>query len=230
MKTMYLTSLVVVMMTAACSGGYTKGGDDPGQSQNELKRIASQASAEGSADGDVCGQNRWYGDGVCDTFCQDADVADCGVGCGGVVCALFIEESNGYCSRKDDDPCISQDPDCAGSVPPDPAPYPGDDPVACAAIAEISDGVCKRDPADPCRFQDPDCVPDGTEPGDPGGGGSTPGDPGGGGGSEPGNPGDPNDPGIPPIACAEYIELSDGVCKRDPADPCIFQDPDCNVK
>src|SRR5688572_1516495 len=227
MKTMYLNSLVVLLMTAACSGGHTQGGaDEPGQSQNELKRMAAQASADGSTGGDVCGQNRWYGDGVCDTFCQDADVADCGVGCGGVVCALFIEESNGYCSRRDDDPCIAQDPDCGNAVQPDPAPYPGDDPVACAAIAEIGDGVCKRDPADPCRFQDPDCVPDGTEPGDPGGGGSTPGDPGGGGGSEPGNPGDPNDPGVPPIACAEYIELSDGVCKRDPADPCIFQDPD----
>ena len=226
MKTMYLTSLVMVLMTAACSGGHTQGGDDPGQGQNELKRIAAQASADGSAEGDLCGQNRWYGDGVCDTFCQDADTADCGVGCGGVVCALFIEESNGYCSRRDDDPCISQDPDCAGSVQPDPAPYPGDDPVACAAIAEISDGVCKRDPADPCRFQDPDCVPDGTEPSEPPGmgGGSEPGDPGGGGGSE------PSDPGVPPIACAEYIELSDGVCKRDPADPCIFQDPDCNLK
>jgi hypothetical protein len=225
MKTMYLTSLVVVMMTAACSGAQTQGGDEPGQSQNELKRAAAQAMADGSAEGDVCGQNRWYGDGVCDTFCQDADVADCSVGCGGVVCALFIEESNGYCSRKAEDPCISQDPDCVDAVPPDPAPYPGDEPVACAAIAEIGDGVCKRDPADPCRFQDPDCTVDVHPIEPPGmGGGSEPGDPGGGGGSE------PTDPAVPPIACAEYIELSDGVCGRDPADPCIFQDPDCNVK
>ena len=227
MKTMYLTSLVVLLMTA-CSGGHTQGGEEPGQSQNELKRIAAQETAAGMADGDVCGQNRWYGDGVCDTFCQDADLMDCGVGCGGVVCAAFIEESNGYCSRRDDDPCISQDPDCDGDVPIGPTPYPGPDPVACAAIAEIGDGVCKRDPADPCRFQDPDCAVD--LPGEPVpvdppmGGGSSPGSPGGGGGST------PSDPGIPPIACAEYIELSDGVCKRDPTDPCIFQDPDCNVK
>jgi len=30
----------------------------------------------------------------------------------GVACAAFIEVSDGVCSRKDDDPCRSQDPDC----------------------------------------------------------------------------------------------------------------------
>jgi len=29
------------------------------------------------------------------------------------------------------------------------------------------------------------------------------------------------------VACAEYIEEADGVCNRDPFDPCLFQDPDC---
>jgi hypothetical protein len=30
----------------------------------------------------------------------------------GVVCAAFIEQPDGKCSRADDDPCRSQDPDC----------------------------------------------------------------------------------------------------------------------
>jgi hypothetical protein len=30
----------------------------------------------------------------------------------GVVCAAFIEQADGKCSRPDDDPCRSQDPDC----------------------------------------------------------------------------------------------------------------------
>ena len=29
-----------------------------------------------------------------------------------VACLAFIESSDGVCSRKDDDPCRSQDPDC----------------------------------------------------------------------------------------------------------------------
>ena len=37
-------------------------------------------------------------------------------------------------------------------------------------------------------------------------------------------------PILVPVACAAYIELSDGECKREPSDPCIFQDPDCHVK
>lgn len=30
-----------------------------------------------------------------------------------------------------------------------------------------------------------------------------------------------------PVACAAYIELSDGVCSRPKDDPCRGQDPDC---
>ena len=209
MKTIYLTSLVLLM--AACSGGHTAPGDG-GQTHAELKKTAAEAAASGATSSDVCGDNDWYGDGECDTFCRDADSVDCAPDCvGGVVCAAFIEEANGYCSRTAEDPCIGQDPDCTGgNVLPD-------EPIACPAIAELPNGVCNRDSDDPCRSQDPDCPVQGggsgSNPG-MGGGGSVPGDPGMGGG----------------VACAEYIEVPDGVCARDPNDPCIFQDPDCNVK
>jgi hypothetical protein len=31
-----------------------------------------------------------------------------------------------------------------------------------------------------------------------------------------------------PVFCAEFLEVSDGVCSRFPLDPCKFQDPDCD--
>src|SRR5262245_5612068 len=150
MKTKYLTCLV--LLAAACSGGVAT--DGGGNSTAQLKKEAAEAKASGTAQGDVCGQNAWYGDGECDTFCRDADTADCAPGCNVIVCAEFIEESNGYCSRKAEDPCIGQDPDCGGVVPIDPVD-PGD-PVACPAIAEIANGVCDRPADDPCRSIDPD--------------------------------------------------------------------------
>lgn len=222
MKTMYLTSLMLLLGLAACSGGHTTGEEPGDQSRAQLKKAAAEAAANGDAPtGDVCGENDWYGDGQCDTFCNDTDSTDCAPDCGGgVACALFIEESNGYCSRRADDPCISQDPDCAGSTP----PSGGDDPIACPAIAEVADGVCKREASDPCRSIDPDCPVSGPAmPADPGNGGSEPGDPGQGGGNSGSTP-------TEPVACTLLIEESDGVCKREPTDPCIFQDPDCNVK
>jgi len=215
MKTTYLTSLMVLVMTAACSGAHTTDGGG-GQTQAQLKKTAAEAAASGSASGDVCGDNDWYGDGECDTFCRDTDATDCAPDCGGgVICAAFIEEANGYCSRLPEDPCIGQDPDCMGGSEP---PTNPDDPIACPAIAELPDGVCDGDPANPCSIlADPDCQTT-IEP-DPGMGG---------GGSDPGmGGGTPSDPGV---ACAEYIEVPDGVCSRDPNDPCIFQDPDCNAQ
>ena len=59
-----------------------------------------------------------------------------------VVCAAYIEESDGVCSRDANDPCRSQDPDCD---------------VACAEYIEEPDGECTRPSTDPCMFQDPDC-------------------------------------------------------------------------
>jgi hypothetical protein len=32
------------------------------------------------------------------------------------VCALFIEQSDGVCSRPADDPCKAQDPDCVANA------------------------------------------------------------------------------------------------------------------
>jgi len=240
MKTKYLTGLVWLMV--ACSGGQTTTGDNGGQSTAQLKKAAADAHANGSAQGDVCGEHGWYGDGECDTFCQDADTRDCAVG-GPTACALILENSNGSCDRKPDDPCISQDPDC---VPNAVHPTPGEptgpsEPSLCPAILLLPDGVCMFDPKDPCAYEDPDCsiptvcpgfllLPDGVcmfDPKDPcayedpdcsvpnggAGGGSA------GGGTPP----------EPPV-CAQYIEQADGICKRDAKDPCIFQDPDCHVK
>jgi hypothetical protein len=218
MKTMYLTSVMLLLGLAACSGGHTTA-EPNDQSRARLKKAAAEAAAKGEAPAsDVCGENDWYGDGQCDTFCNDADSSDCAANDGGeVVCALFIEESNGYCSRRADDPCISQDPDCAGDDPGSVPPSGGDDPIVCPAIAEEPDGLCSRPASDPCRSIDPDCGP-----ADPGNSGSEPGNPGQGGTSGAGTP-------TEPVACTLLIEESDGACKREPTDPCIFQDPDCNV-
>ncbi|HYJ11345.1 MAG TPA: hypothetical protein VEX18_20120 [Polyangiaceae bacterium] len=248
MKTMYLTSVMLLLGLAACSGGHTTA-EPNDESRAQLKKAAAEAAAKGEAPAsDVCGENDWYGDGQCDTFCNDADSTDCATSDSGeVVCALFIEESNGYCSRRADDPCIGQDPDCTGddpitcpaiaeepdsvcsrpasdpcrSIDPDCAgstpPSGGDDPIVCPAIAYEADGVCSRPASDPCRYLDPDCAPT-----DSGNSGSEPGNPGQGGGSGAGMP-------TEPVACTLLIEEADGVCKREPTDPCIFQDPDCNV-
>jgi hypothetical protein len=48
--------------------------------------------------------NECYGECVDEALCAPVDDA--------VVCAAFIEEPDGKCSRPDDDPCRSQDPDC----------------------------------------------------------------------------------------------------------------------
>lgn len=201
MKMKYLSGLL--LLAVACSGGQTTGGDDTGDaSKAQLKQKAAEAHAKPSASsssGDVCASQGWYGDGECDMFCQDADAKDCTPNSDGVLCALFIEEKNGYCSRKADDPCIGQDPDCsAGEDPSKP-------PVVCPAIARLPDGICKDDPADPCDvYQDPDCSS--------------------GAGSNPTEPADPSGP----VICTAIAQVSDGVCKDDPSNPCDFyQDPDC---
>jgi hypothetical protein len=260
MNTKYLTSLVLLVV--ACSGGQTAGGQG-GESEAQLKKLAADAKAKGSSHGDACQEHGWYGDGECDRFCQDVDSLDCtpSVGGDGVHCAEFVEIANGFCSRVADDPCISQDPDCAAGAPPkapgdplicpaialeadgvcsandanpclfyedpdcsagDPTPpKPPGDPLICPAIALEADGVCSANDANPCLFyEDPDCSAAAPPPSDAPG--STP----------------PSDPSAPACkagdpncgACATYIELPDGACKRAPTDPCMFQDPDCQVK
>jgi hypothetical protein len=119
--------------------------------------------------------------------CNDGSIACTEIGCEPVVCALFVEESDGVCSRFPLDPCISQDPDCnqggascevAGQTFANGEAVPSGDtcntcgcndggvvctdaacePVVCALFLEESDGVCSRFPLDPCKSQDPDCV------------------------------------------------------------------------
>jgi hypothetical protein len=269
MKTKYLTSLLLLVV--ACSGGQTTGGGTGGESQAQLKKAAADAKANGSAKGDACAEHGWYGDGECDHFCQDVDSVDCTPNAGGeVVCALILENADGYCdpkrecigqdpdcanmvgctlilenpdgvcSRTREDPCIGQDPDCANVDPPSgpiAPPMPTPPGLICPAIALEANGVCDADfEKDPCLFYaDPDCrAVDPLPPGDSGGtgsaGGSAPSDPGGTGGSTPSDPGGTGGSAPSGIACAAYVEQSDGECKREPTDPCIFQDPDCHVK
>lgn len=223
MKTKYLTSLLLLVV--ACSGGQTTSGTG-GESEVQLKKAAAEASANHTAQGDACQEHGWYGDGECDRFCAGVDSVDCTPTAGddgGVVCALFIEQANGVCSRAPTDPCISQDPDC--------------DDIVCTAIAKEADGKC--DTSDPCAFyQDPDCAavdplpPGSTPPSDPGTPTckALPSAPDGVCSREPNDPCLELDPDCVPVACAAYIERSDGECKREPTDPCIFQDPDCHVK
>ena len=222
MKTMILTGLMLVVV--ACSGGQTSGGEGAGEKEAALKRQA--ASSPGNSSSDVCAEHDWYGDQVCDTFCPDRDV-DCTLEDDNVICLTYIEESNGTCDREPGSPCIQQDPDCVGSIEPTPS-----DPIACTAIVRVADGVCKPDPNDPCvAYQDEDCWKND-------GGAATPTEP------DPGHnevpptdgvcSGDPKQPGTTDpdcfILCTTISEASNGVCEREPQDPCSFQDPDCNVK
>jgi hypothetical protein len=225
MKTMFLTAITVLMV--ACSGGQTTKAEDGGEKQLELKRQAASSAANAASD--VCSANDWYGDGACDVFCADRDV-DCSVK--DVVCLLYIEEPNGVCQREPGDPCVAQDPDCEGLS----------DPLECAAIAMLPDGKCEEDPKNPClRYQDLDCVngnsggPTTPSPGGGNEGSIPPSEPSPGGGNEGSTPsppaggdGQPTDP--VPGGCTLLLEVPDGVCSRDAEDPCISQDPDCNVK
>src|SRR5262245_55767250 len=89
-----------------CSGATTGGP----VTATELKSEAASQIAAGTATGDPCAANRWYGDGTCDSFCPYADT-DCAPTGSAVVCAMFVGVADGTCSRAADDPCRFQDPD-----------------------------------------------------------------------------------------------------------------------
>jgi hypothetical protein len=243
-KMKYLGALGLLL--AGCGGQAAEAGGTSKQEQSALKKLAAESVAAGTATGDACATNGWYGDSVCDSFCADKDT-DCVVTApeSATVCAEFEQVADGKCSRPPSDPCIFQDPDCGQATPPSPGGG-----VACAAISEAPDGKCSRPVSDACRWQDPDCVPavacpaiagipDGVcslpytdpcrgidpdcivstspAPGGPGGSGGS------GAGGADGGGSDPN----PGVACAEYVMSSDGVCSLPPDDPCLFHDPDC---
>ena len=151
----------LVLTAIGCSGAVD------GTPQQQQKLAAANAHAQGTQTGDACAQNRWYGDGECDTFCADTD-SDCVPSGKAVVCAQFIEGGNGVCDRPANDACRFQDPDC--SAPPSTpgaggssgsAPPGG---VACALVSEVPNNHCDRPASDPCRFQDPDCNAGGPVP------------------------------------------------------------------
>lgn len=178
--------------------------------EDALARM-SEPDFEPTPGEDVCADNEWYGDGECDFWCPSAD-SDC-AGTDDIVCAAFVEDSDGVCRRSPMDPCRSQDPDCDVACvdlpifpgtdgvceydPADPCMASRDrdcDPIYCALYEEMPDGMCSRSDDDPCRSQDPDC--------------------------------DAN----PPIQCRAIAQLPDGICSEDPTDPCVaLSDPDCDV-
>ncbi|HEY3592851.1 MAG TPA: hypothetical protein VGL13_03215, partial [Polyangiaceae bacterium] len=144
-------------LVAGCSGAVTQSSP----SSSETKSAVAAAVARGEVHGDPCAVNGWYGDGECDTFCATTDTDCIPANNGGpVVCAEFIEISDGVCERPAKDPCRFQDPDCTASG--GGSGHGGG--TACALVAELPDGQCSRPKDDPCRFQDPDCV----STGDPG--------------------------------------------------------------
>lgn len=220
-------SLLALVLAVGCHGATAP--SDESMSDASQKKAAANRIASGEASADPCAENNWYGDSVCDTFCFDSDV-DCQTSGAPVYCAEFIEVEDGTCGRAANDPCRFQDPDCNSGMPSDP-----NDGVACALYVELGDGECKRSEADPCRFQDPDCstknegrdcdtrkvtcqtlvpvtCPEGQVPT-----------------VEDGCYGECVDKSeCAPVACLAYVEESDGVCSRDPNDPCISQDPDCS--
>jgi hypothetical protein len=231
MKLRYTLCFFTLALTA-CAGKSVVSNGSP--SDIQLKQEAASALAAGTAQGDPCTLNTWYGDGTCDSFCPSDDT-DCVPAGEPVVCALFAETTTGSCERAATDPCGFQDPDCTVSSPVPGGPGP-DDPIACAMLAESSDGVCSRATDDPCSFQDPDCTT--------GGGGigcdsrmvlcemfmavECPA------GEVPSVVDGCYGPCVPqsdcaPIACPAIAMVSDGICSLPATDPCLSIDPDCSV-
>ncbi len=221
------TCLGLLMLALWGCSGATTNSDGTSSAELEKKRAAANEVAKGTAEGDACAENGWYGDGECDTFCDGADTDCVPNGKDPTFCAAFSEAPDGVCGRPEDDVCRYQDPDCSQSGGGPANPGNPDEPVGCALILELSDGVCLRPASDPCREQDPDCSQVEPDPGvgcpaialAPDGVCSPPV------GEEPCVLVDPDCD----VACAEYIEDSDGVCKRADTDPCRSQDPDCDV-
>jgi hypothetical protein len=58
------------------------------------------------------------GDSCNTCSCNDGTVACSEAVCDPVFCAVFVEESDGACTRFPLDPCIEQDPDCGSAEPP----------------------------------------------------------------------------------------------------------------
>ena len=169
---------------------------DPCQFQDPDCGEGGGASCEAGGQTFADGEAVPSGDSCNSCGCNDGSVACTEIACEPVICALFVEESDGVCTRFPLDPCISQDPDCTqgggasceagGQTFADGEGVPSGDscnscscndgsvictlalcqPVFCALFVEESDGVCTRFPLDPCKSQDPDCI-DTTEPSDP---------------------------------------------------------------
>ncbi len=218
------------LLLAACGGQANTGSSGSGVDQAPLKKAAAEAVANGSATSDACAANGWYGDKVCDSFCQDKD-SDCvSHEDTATVCAEFIEASDGTCSRPSDDPCLFQDPDCEQVVHPTPGKPPTSGPgTVCAEYIEEPDGKCSRPATDPCIGQDPDCT-NGSGGGgvacpaiveQPDGKCSLP-------DTDPCQSIDPDCVHSHPITvCPTIVEAPDGVCSLAADDPCPSVDPDC---
>lgn len=181
--------VVCALFVEVSDGVCSRPADDPCIAQDP-DCTAAGASCEAGGQIFPDGSEVPSGDSCNTCSCGNGNVNCTRIGCEEVVCALFIEESDGVCSRFPLDPCISQDPDCvaggqscevAGQTFPDGSAIPSGDScnscgcndgsvictlalceeVACLLFLEESDGVCSRFPLDPCKGQDPDCTVDG---------------------------------------------------------------------
>jgi hypothetical protein len=140
--------------------------------------------------------------------CDDGNLVCGAAACEPLVCDLFLEASDGVCSRSALDPCIFQDPDCGapagGLGDAGTGPDAGSDTEPAAADCEVAGQI----------FPDQADVPSGDDCNSCGC-----------------NDGSVacTDIACDPVFCAELLEEADGVCSRFPLDPCIAQDPDCGA-
>jgi hypothetical protein len=90
--------------------GRRRGHRPPPPPTGQACEVAGQTFPDGSGvpSGDSCNS----------CGCNDGSVICTAVACEPVFCALFVEESDGVCSRFPLDPCKSQDPDCVEPLAP----------------------------------------------------------------------------------------------------------------
>lgn len=70
------------------------------------------ASCEAAGQNFPAGSDVPSGDDCNTCTCEDGSITCTERACDPVFCAVFVEESDGVCSRFSLDPCIAQDPDC----------------------------------------------------------------------------------------------------------------------
>jgi hypothetical protein len=212
---------------------------DPGTGSGGTTGSGGATGSGGSTGGTACALISEVSDGKCNRAesdpCRFQD-PDCGATSGGVDCdtrKVTCQTFAAVTCPEGQVPSVMNQ--CYGPCVDRAACAP----IACDASLPAADGTCPNPATDPCWKNDPDCAS--------GSGGSS-----GGAGQVDCNPSQVTDPLVQcppdevpsvvmghygacvsktkcvPVACAAYIEISDGVCRRTYNDPCRGQDPDCS--